>query len=138
VAHQNDDDRADTDLDVDHALVSALERVEQAVGAYLTELSEANMGVLRDSLAHLDDVTAASDLWAQSVTASGAWGYPDKQLAIGQTAETPVVDHEDPTLFNAQVKLVRAAKDVVQHADPRSVEALRAAWTLVEDHRVGS
>jgi hypothetical protein len=132
VAHENDDDRPDTVLDVDHALVSALERVENAVGAYLADLSEANGVALRDALAQLDDVTAASDLWAQSVTSSGAWGYPDKQLAIGQTAATPVVDHEGSAHFSAQVKLVQEAKAVVHHPEPSSVEALRAAWAVVE------
>jgi hypothetical protein len=134
VARENDDDRPDPVLDVDHALVFALERVEQAVGAYLAEMSEANGAALRDALAQLDDVTAASDLWTQSVTSSGAWGYPDKELAIGQTAATPVVDHEGSALFSAQVKLVQEAKAVVQHPDTSSVDALRAAWAVVEDH----
>ena len=137
MAHEDDGDRPETELDVDHALVSALEGVENAVGTYLAELSEANVSALRDALTQLDDVTAASDLWAQSVASSGAWGYPDKQLAIGQTAATPVVDHEGSTLFSAQVELVQAAKAVVHHANPSSVEALRAAWAVVEGHEVG-
>jgi hypothetical protein len=134
VTHGSDDDRPETVLDVDHTLVATLEQVESTVGAYLADLSEANGDALRDALRQLDDVTAASDLWAQSVTSSGAWGYPDKQLAIGQTAATPVVDHEDSAHFNAQVKLVQAAKAVVQHPDSSSVEALRAAWAVIEGH----
>jgi hypothetical protein len=80
-------------LDIDHALVTALENVEHAVRAYLMKLSEIDRRALRDVLARLDDLTAASDQWAQSMASIGAWGYISRDVAVGQTGTTPVIDH---------------------------------------------
>lgn len=124
--HQHD--RPDRLLDVDHALVSALENVEDAVRIYLESLSEIDLRALRDALAQLDDLTAASDQWAQSMGSLGAWGYVSKEVAVGQTSTTPVIDHEDSSLFQAQVNLVQAAKALLQQPGSGSVEDLRAAW----------
>jgi hypothetical protein len=119
-------------LDVDHALVTALEGVEYAVREYLAGLSESRLSELRDSLTHLDDLADASDQWARSLASFGAWGYVNRNSAIGQTSATPVIDHEVSSLFQVQVNLVHAAKAVVQGPSPNSVEALRAAWSDVE------
>jgi hypothetical protein len=83
-------------------------------------------------LAELDDRTAASDDWAQSIASAGLWGYGDVHLAIGQTRMTPVVDQEGSSLFHTQVAMVQAAKAVVRHPEPNSVETLRKALATVE------
>ena len=131
MARRETESRPDDDLSLDHALVSALERVEQAVGRYLADLSEANLDSLRQVLEQLDDQTAASDQWAQSVASAGIWGYADIHQAIGQTAMSPVIDQEDPSFFKAQVAMVQAAKAVVRRPEPNTVETLRKAFALV-------
>jgi hypothetical protein len=131
VARRDTESRPDDDLSLDHALVTALDRVEQAVGLYLAELSQANLDCLREMLEQLDDQTAASDQWAQSIASAGIWGYADIHQAIGQTGITPVIDQEDPSLFKAQVAMVQAAKAVVRRPEPNTVETLREAFEVV-------
>jgi hypothetical protein len=128
VTQRHQHDRPDEVLDVDHGLVSALENVEHAVRIYLETLSEIDLRELRYALAQLDDLTAASDQWAQSMGSLGAWGYVSKEVAIGQTSTTPMIDHEGSSLFQAQVNLVQAAKALLQRPGSGSLEALRAAW----------
>jgi hypothetical protein len=82
-------------------------------------------------LEQLDDQTAASDQWTQSIASAGLWGYGDIQPAIGQTSTTPVIDHEDPSFFKAQVAMVQAAKAVVRRPEPNTVETLRKAFAVV-------
>jgi hypothetical protein len=122
----------ETPLNIDHALVAALEHVEHAIGVYLAELSQPNLDNLRQVLAELDDRTAASDDWAQSIASAGLWGYGDVHLAIGQTRMTPVIDQEGSSLFHAQIAMVQAAKAVVRHPEPNSVQALRITLSTVE------
>jgi hypothetical protein len=105
--------------------------VEQTVGLYLAELSQANLDSLREMLEQLDDQIAASDHWAQSIASAGIWGYADIHQAIGQTGITPVIDQEDPSLFKAQVAMVQAAKAVVRRPEPNTVETLRGAFEVV-------
>lgn len=131
MARRDTESRPDADLSLDHALVSALERVEQAVGIYLEELAQANLDSLRKILEQLDDLTAASDQWAQSIASAGIWGYGDIHMAIGQTGMTPVIDQEDSSLFKAQVALVQAAKAVVRRPEPNTVETLRKAFAVL-------
>ena len=131
--HRHDRDRPDMTLDVDHALVAALEGVEHAVREYLAGLSEGGLRALRDALSRVDDVAAASDQWARNLASFGAWGYVTRDSAIGQTSATPVVDHEGATLFHMQVALVHTAKAAVQQPTPASVEALRESWRQIED-----
>jgi hypothetical protein len=132
VPSRDRDDDLETPLNIDHALVAVLEHVEHAVGVYLADLSQAKLDDLREALVELDDRTAASDDWAQSIASAGLWGYGDVHLAIGQTRMTPFIDQEGSSLFHAQVAMVQAAKSVVRHPEPDSVQALRTALATVE------
>ena len=107
--------------------------MEQAVGLYLADLSQANLDSVRALLEQLDDQIAASDQWAQSIASAGIWGQADIQLAIGQTGMTPVIDQEDPSLFKAQIAMVQAAKAVVGRPETNTVETLRNAFAVVND-----
>jgi len=133
VLHRPYREQPDTTLDVDHALVAALEGVEHAVRNYLVDLSASGLTALERSLNEVDDVAAASDQWAQSLASLGGWGFVSRDSAIGQTSSTPIVDHEGSSLFQLQVTLVHAAKAVVEKPTPKAVDGLRAAWSQVQN-----
>jgi hypothetical protein len=118
---------ADEDIPVDAALVGDIEQVERAVDAHLEGPSDASRRALRVALEQLDDQTDQSDEFRNSVIGSGAVGLGSRGEVVGETSVDPVVDELPQSEFNAQVALVRDAKNEIRSPSPATFSALRAA-----------
>jgi hypothetical protein len=114
-------------IQVDAALESDLAGVEQSVADYLKDPTGTTRQSLVAALEELDDRTAQSDAYEGSVIGSGAVGYASKGEVLGETSIDSVVDEMPNAELNAQVALVRAAKDEVRGPTPDTLAALLSA-----------
>jgi hypothetical protein len=114
-------------IQVEVALESGLNRVEQSVADYLKDPTGSARRSLLAALEALDDQAGQSDAYEGSVIGSGAVGYSSKGEVLGETSIDPVVDEIPSAELDAQVSLVTAAKDEVRGPTPVTFAALRSA-----------
>ena len=118
-------------IPVDATLEGDIEAVEQAVADYLGGPTDASRARLLAALERLDDRTEQSDGYENSVIGSGAIGFAAKGGVLGETSADPVVEQVAPDELQAQVALVRAAKDEIRGASPAHFASLQAAHTAL-------
>jgi len=119
------------ELDVDAALESAIGDVQQAVGTYLDIPSEGARRDLLASLEHLDDRLARCDGYTNSARFTpAAVGYLSN-ATIGATSQNSVVEELPSGVFQAQVALVKAAKQEIREHTPATLASLRAAFATL-------
>ncbi|MFZ0248586.1 MAG: hypothetical protein WAL61_01475 [Acidimicrobiales bacterium] len=116
---------------VEATLEGVIARVEQAVVAYLSDATDCTRRSLVAALERLDDQTEQSDAYENSVIGSAALGYASKGEVVGETSIDPVVDEVPSSELNAQLALVRAAKDEVRGPTPGTFAALQGASTAL-------
>jgi hypothetical protein len=126
---------SDEEVQVDVTLEDDLARVEQAVDAYIRNPDDSLRKSLVGTLETLDQQLAWSDDFEGSVISAGALGYGSKGQVIGETNIAPIADDVRGTEFEAQVTLVKAAKDEVRKANAKSLEALRSASAALAANR---
>ena len=112
---------------VDATLESDIDDVEQAVARYLGDATAAPRAALLAALERLDDRTDQSDQYQNSVIGSAAIGFAAKGEVLGETSLDPVVEQVPPDELQAQVALVRAAKDEIRGPTPATLASLQAA-----------
>jgi hypothetical protein len=117
---------------MDAALEADLTRVERSIAAYLQDPSDARRQSLSVVLEELDDQTAQSDAYEDSIVGSGAWGYASKGEVLGETSASPVVEEVPNALLGAQVALVKAAKREVRGPTPETLAVLRSASAALD------
>jgi hypothetical protein len=122
----------DLSVQVDHVLRDCIAAVESAVVTYLVRITDASREALVHALEDLDAETAAGDAYRGKTNAivslTGMAGLGSSSLrVIGQTSRFPVVLQVPVSVFQAQIALVRAAKDEVRDATPQTFEALDSA-----------
>src|SRR3974390_3632452 len=111
------------ELDVDAGLVEAPAEVQQTVTTYLDIPSEGARRDLLASLEQLDAQLARSDDYTSAPRFSpGAVGYVTN-APIGATSQNPVVDELPSGVFQAQVALVKAAKQEIREHTPGTLRA---------------
>ena len=126
--HQGEDVRVEVDLDLERVIAE----VRHTVGGYLDDPGEAPRGALRAALDRLDRQTAASDAYQASIVDSGVFGVTSKGSVIGETSSNPMTEELPATVLDAQVALVRAAKDALATPGPASSAALREAVVALD------
>ena len=112
---------------VDATLESVIAQVEQAVATYLSDTTDGTRQSLVAALGSLDAQTEQSDAYENSVIGSAALGYASKGEVVGETSIDSVVDEVPSSELNAQLALVRAAKDEVRGPTPDTFASLRSA-----------
>lgn len=115
----------DKEIAVEATLADALDRVAQAVRAYVAGPTEASRAEMIVELGHLDEVVARADRY-EANSAGYAFALPGVE-AVGEATAVDAVHDESPQAFNAQAALVRAAKREVRDATPDSLAELGVA-----------
>jgi hypothetical protein len=128
-------DPADRVVPVDAALAESLRGVESEVDAYLQHQTSEHLRALEEALARLDTQTADSDAWIAGVTNTASWGIDPKGTVIGETGSLPIAEDVPGAELNAQIELVKAAKQVVQDDTPHTVRALDQARAALDSFR---
>jgi hypothetical protein len=113
-------------VQVDATLESDVTRVEQSVAAYLNDPTDSARRSLLAALEALDEQTDQSDAYEGSVIGSGAVGYASKGAVVGETSIDSVVDEISDAELQAQIALVRTAKNEVRQPTTESFAALQA------------
>lgn len=127
-------------VQVDHGLRDCIAAVESAVVTYLVRITDASRDALVHALEDLDAETAAGDAFRSrtnaivSLTGMAGLGLSSLRV-IGQTSRFPVVLQVPVPVFQAQVALVRAAKEEVRAGTPQTLAALDAACGDLAAHR---
>jgi hypothetical protein len=122
-------------LAVDTTLEGDLTDVEQSIQSFLANPTENRRKELRTVLEQLDDQTDSSDYFSENVIGSGALGYATKFSVIGETSPNPIAEDVPATVFQAQIALVKAAKDAVVEQTESRLIALRKANEALETLR---
>jgi hypothetical protein len=128
-------DEAHDELTVDAAFEDDLRDVEASVVAYLERPDDDRRATLVASLERLDDQIARSESFDSNSSVGFAFGSAPRIAIIGESTGNPVVEPILPAEFQAQVALVRAAKDEVQEPSPRALAALRVASAELSELR---
>ena len=111
------------EVDVDRVLESDICIVEQAVERYLANCTDEHCQELFAALDHLDDQTALGDAF------HGRFGvlWRTSPAVVGATSFNPIAEDLPSPEFQAQVALVKAAKQEVLQRTPETLADLRAA-----------
>jgi hypothetical protein len=112
---------------VDAVLEADIAQIEQSIARYLQDPTDARRQSLLAVLEKLDDQASRSDAYEDSIVGSAAWGYASKGEVLGETSMAPVVDEVPDAELEAQVALVRAAKNEVRRPTSDTFAALRIA-----------
>lgn len=124
---RDDAERPEEALTVDAAFEEDLHEIEAAADAYLERPLDDRRSALLACLERLDAQIERSEAFDASSSVTIAFGSAPRLAIVGDTTDNPVVEQVLASEFNAQVELVRAAKDEVRDPSPRSLEALRSA-----------
>jgi hypothetical protein len=106
---------------VDATLEQVLNGLEDAAS------DDEQRDALLAAISRLDDLTARSDAYENSLVNSPILGFSGKGSVLGETSGHPFVELVSNSEFEAQVNLVRAAKNEVMSRTLTSLEALQTA-----------
>jgi len=115
------------ELAVDAALERVLSAAEQAIELFLENPTDSRHQELVSALEEVDRQTEASDAFSESVVGSGAVGYSTKFSVIGETSANPIGEEVPTSVFQAQIALVRAAKNAAADRTEDKISTLRRA-----------
>jgi hypothetical protein len=121
------------EVPVDVHLERDLSEVVGAVDGHLAAPTDTSRKALLDSLELLDAQLDAADTFSRAV--SGALGLNAGAPVIGETSGTPEAVEVYGAEFQAQVALVKAAKDEVRGPTSDTLSALRTARGALDSVR---
>ncbi len=125
--HRKQPSGHEASIPVDATLEGDIAQVEKSVADYLQSPTDATRQSLVRALGALDSQTDQSEGYGSSVIGSAALGYASKGAVFGETGLDSVVDDVPGAELNAQLALVRAAKDEVRGPTPDTLTALPVA-----------
>jgi hypothetical protein len=113
---------------VDEGLEQAIDGVQAAVDAYLGTASAEQRDALVAALGHLDELTALGDDYTnwRAATRWGSGVSPGASV-LGARSSSPIAEELPTRVLQAQITLVRRAKDAVADGGPATSDALRTA-----------
>lgn len=117
----------DQEVDVEIHLEYDIAFVQDAADAYLDHPTEVFRKALLSALEALDQQTAASDAYEDSVVGSAVFGFSPKGSVIGETSRNPIAEELSASVLRAQVTLVKAAKAAVTAPGAPTLDTLRTA-----------
>jgi hypothetical protein len=113
--------------------------IETLVAAYLERFDDDRRAALVAGLERLDERIERSEAFDSNSSVGFAFGSAPRIAIVGEVTDNPVVEEILPAVFQAQVALVRAAKDEIREPSPRALDAMRSASAaLLEIRSVGS
>ncbi|HVA05503.1 MAG TPA: hypothetical protein VNG12_02060 [Acidimicrobiales bacterium] len=118
-----------SDAQVEIHLELDLHEVEETVVAFLENPTDGSRHAMLAELDKLDAQIDLGDAYAASVVDSGIFGQTSKGSVLGETSSHSITEPVPGAVLQAQVALVRAAKNVVRArgADATALTELRAA-----------
>jgi len=111
-----------------------IDEVEKSVTTFLQNPTDGSRKALLEELEKLDSQISLGDAYAASIVDSGIYGQSSKGSVLGETSSHSFAESVPGALFQAQVALVRAAKDVVRGRglNAAALADLRAASDTLE------
>jgi hypothetical protein len=131
MSHHERREPDERDIDVSHELEEELKQVEQAVDEFLGTLGDSARKALLASLDHVDELSQASDSYMQRFVVP----YPFTSSIVGATSLNPIAEKVPGTVFEAQVDLVKAAKQALTRTTTESLADLRSAAATLQEMR---
>jgi hypothetical protein len=131
VSHHERGQPAERDIDVSHDLEEELSQVEQAVDDFLGTFGESARDKLLAALDRVDELSQASDAYMQRFVVP----YPFTSSAVGATSLSPIIEKVPGTIFEAQIDLVKAAKQALTNTTAESLADLRSAAATLQEMR---
>jgi hypothetical protein len=123
-------DEPDQEVDVDRVLETDICAVEQAVDNYLENSTDALGQDLMSALENLDDRLALCDAYHSRFRM-----LQTSSRVVGATSLSPIAEELPSPEFQAQVALVKAAKQEVLHRTTETLADLRTAADAVATFR---
>jgi hypothetical protein len=124
----------DEGIAVDATLEDDIAQVVAAIDTFLLHQGVAQQQALRAALDHLNAQIDRSDAYHSSALAPSTYhGMTSMYQVFGETSRNPVVDQVPAPTLQAQVELVRAAKEVVRTPTPGALERIRVARQVLRD-----
>jgi hypothetical protein len=127
---QSDEQQPQQEVDVDRVLETDICAVEQAVDNYLESSTDALGQDLMAALESLDDRLALCDAYHSRFRL-----LQTSSPVVGATSLNPIAEDIPSPEFQAQVALVKAAKQEVLRRTPETFADLRAAAEAVATFR---
>jgi hypothetical protein len=126
-AGQENRDQPEQEVDVDRVLEDDICAVEEAVDRYLGNVTDELRQELLSTLESLDEQTALGDAF------HGRRGVPFQlsPSVVGATSYSPIAEEVPSPEFEAQVALVKAAKQEVLRHSPETLAELSSAAAAV-------
>ncbi len=123
-----------SDAQVEIHLELDLDEVGRSVSAFLQDPTEGSRRALSEELDTLDAQIDLGDTYAASIVDSSIFGQSPKGSVLGETSSHSIAESVPGAVLQAQITLVRAAKNVVRDhgVDPGAVSDLRAASDSLE------
>ncbi len=112
---------------VDATLELDLGTVEESIDAYLQDPSDDLRHALLAALERLDQHVDDSDAYESNTIGSGALGYSTKGAVLGETTSASAAEEVPESVLRAQIALVRAAKREVSAPTAATLADLRTA-----------
>jgi hypothetical protein len=113
---------------VDEGLEQAIDAVDAAVDAYLEMASTELRAALVTALGHLDELVALGDDYTNRMGATRwAYGVSPGASVLGARGSSPIAEELPTRVVQAQIALVRCAKEAVVDGGPATSDALRSA-----------
>ncbi|MGD0882721.1 MAG: hypothetical protein ABSB09_14240 [Acidimicrobiales bacterium] len=109
-----------------------IDDVEKAVIAFLHGPSDGSRQALLAELDKLDAQIDLGDAYAGSIADSVIFGHAPKGSVLGETSSHPTGESVPGAVLQAQVILVRAAKNVIRGSDAGALADLRTASDSLE------
>lgn len=118
-----------SDAQVEIQLERDLSEVQGAVSAFLQNPTDGSRQAMLAGLDKLDAQIDLGDTYAASIVDSGIFGQAPKGSVLGETTSHSISESVPGAVLQAQVALVRAAKNVVRvrGVDAGALTELRAA-----------
>jgi hypothetical protein len=126
-ADQENTDEPEQEVDVDRVLEDDICAVEEAVDRYLANVTDELRQELLSTLESLDEQTALGDAF------HGRRGVPFQlsPSVVGATSYSPIAEEVSSPEFQAQITLVKAAKEEVLRPSPETLAELSSAAAAV-------
>jgi len=131
MSHDEKNEPGERDIDVSHELEEELKDVERAVEEFLGTLGGPARSKLLAALDRVDEQSKASDIY----TSRFSYPYAPHSSAVGATSLSPIIDQVPGTTFEAQVDLVKAAKQALINTTAESLADLRSAASALQEMR---
>jgi hypothetical protein len=125
----------DNPVPVDRTLEEAIQDVEVAVDAHLSAPSTGHRNDLVAALGRLDQLTSLGDIYQSRIMSSGLMGTALPSTVLGARSDAPMAEDIPRSEMQAQIALVRAAKDECAGGGSATQSALRDAVSRLAEAR---